>query len=152
MQVLVGELAACVKIVSDLAAVLQVYETPKRGPGFTDRPQPARRFRQQRDAPVNPADAKRSAHKQSPLFQQIDVNVMVTVADEETGAWLPCDANAGVKLFLNCHEPTGDRLHDMLFLLQLFGRRGIGCGCCRRAACLMWEMRGQQCERICQPR
>lgn len=64
---------------------MQVYETPKRGPGFTDVPQPVRRFRQQREAPVNPGDAKKTPHKQSLLFQQIDVNIMVTVADEETG-------------------------------------------------------------------
>ncbi|CAL8461792.1 g1323 [Coccomyxa elongata] len=62
----------------------EVYETPKRGPGFTDVPQPVRRFRQQREVPMNPGDEKKTPHKQSLLFQQIDVNIMVTVADEET--------------------------------------------------------------------
>ncbi len=68
----------------------QVYETPRRGPGFTDVPQPVRRVRQQRtDAPANSRPPNRESwypRKPQPLFEQIEVHVTMTPDDEERGA------------------------------------------------------------------
>jgi hypothetical protein len=61
---------------------VQVYETPKRGPGFTDLPQPVRR--RQYEA-IRPAP-KDLPQRPPPIFDQIEVHISVTPEDEERGA------------------------------------------------------------------
>ncbi|KAK9908644.1 hypothetical protein WJX75_000861 [Coccomyxa subellipsoidea] len=57
----------------------EVYETPKRGPGFTDLPQPVRR--RQYEA-IRPAP-KDLPQRPPPIFDQIEVHISVTPEDEE---------------------------------------------------------------------
>lgn len=61
---------------------VQVYETPKRGPGFTDLPQPVRR--RQYEA-IRPAP-KDLPQRPPPIFDQFEVHISVTPEDEERGA------------------------------------------------------------------